>query len=51
MYETGSGVRKDKGKAKKYFGKACDGGEERGCSHYAQLHKESDLEALLSAYE
>lgn len=36
----GKGVRQDKVAAKKYFGKACDLGEESGCNNYRILNEQ-----------
>lgn len=40
LYYQGKGVRQDKVVAKKYFGKACDLGEEKGCNNYRILNEQ-----------
>lgn len=40
LYYQGKGVRQDKVAAKKYFGKACDLGEESGCNNYRILNEQ-----------
>ena len=39
LYAKGRGVRQDKVKAKKYFGKACVLGNQKGCSNYKILNE------------
>ncbi|MDY4807685.1 MAG: hypothetical protein SO257_07505 [Desulfovibrio sp.] len=39
MYEKGCGVRQDLAKAKEWFGRACDGGNQDGCDAYARLDR------------
>lgn len=40
MYENGEGVRQNKSTAKRYFGQACDNGEQSGCDHYHELDQQ-----------
>ena len=37
MYDNGKGVRQNKSTAKRYFGQACDYGEQSGCANYRIL--------------
>ena len=39
MYDNGYGVKQDKKIAKEYFGKACDGGNQKGCDKYKILNQ------------
>lgn len=39
-YANGEGVKQDKSKAKALFGKACDGGSQKGCGYYKILNEE-----------
>ncbi|MGX3010086.1 Sel1 repeat protein [Helicobacter sp. 23-1044] len=39
MYGNGEGVPKNLSKAKEYFGKACDFGEQVGCDYYKKLNE------------
>ncbi|GAB1466468.1 hypothetical protein MASR2M54_19680 [Aliarcobacter cryaerophilus] len=34
------GVIQDKKRAKEYFGKACDGGDQKGCDNYKILNQQ-----------
>ena len=38
MYYFGQGVKQDYKKAKEYFGKACDGGNQIACINYKKLN-------------
>ena len=40
MYYKGEGVRQDKKIAKEWFGKACDGGDQKGCDNYKILNQQ-----------
>ena len=40
MYAKGEGVRQDYKKAKEWFGKACDGGYQKGCDNYKILNQQ-----------
>ena len=40
MYANGQGVIQDKKRAKEYFGKACDGGDQKGCDNYKILNQQ-----------
>lgn len=40
MYYNGEGVRQNKSTAKRYFGQACDNGEQRGCDNYRILNQQ-----------
>ena len=39
MYNLGEGVRQNYIVAKEYFGKACDGGLQKGCDGYRLLNE------------
>ncbi len=39
MYAQGKGVRRDKRTAKRWFGKACDNGNQEGCNRYRWLNE------------
>lgn len=39
MYYIGEGVRQNYQKAKEWFGKACDNGEQGGCKFYKILNQ------------
>ena len=39
LYAKGQGVRQSYAKAKEYYGKACDDGNDDGCQNYAVLNK------------
>lgn len=39
-YLDGHGVRQNKSEAKKWFGKNCDGGDQRGCEQYRKLNEQ-----------
>ena len=39
MYGNGYGVKQDYLKAKEWFGKACDGGYQKGCDNYKKLNQ------------
>ena len=39
IYSDGLGIRQDKKTAKKWYGKACDKGNQRGCDNYRTLNK------------
>ncbi|MFW8566860.1 tetratricopeptide repeat protein [Orrella sp. 11846] len=38
LYRNGYGVRQDYVKAREWFGKACDNGDQRGCDEYRVLN-------------
>ena len=40
MYDKGLGVRQNESTAKRYFGQACDNGEQRGCDNYRMLNQQ-----------
>ena len=40
MYANGQGVIQDKKRAKEYFRKACDGGDQKGCDNYKILNQQ-----------
>lgn len=40
MYYNGHGVRQNKSTAKRYFGQACDHGDQLGCDHYRRLNQQ-----------
>jgi TPR repeat protein len=39
MYNNGDGIRQNKKIAKELFGKACDGGLNKGCKNYKILNE------------
>ena len=39
VYSNGIGVRQNKNKAKEYFGKSCDSGNQKGCDNYRTLNE------------
>ena len=40
MYDNGFGVKQDKKVAKKWYGEACDGGDQGGCDNYKKLNQQ-----------
>ena len=40
LYEAGIGVRQNKSKAKEFFGKLCDLGDQQGCDNYRKLNEQ-----------
>ncbi|OAV08429.1 TETRATRICOPEPTIDE REPEAT FAMILY protein [Moraxella catarrhalis] len=40
LYAEGLGVRQDKSNAKRYFGQACDHGNQSGCDNYRRLDQQ-----------
>lgn len=38
LYEKGEGVSQSLVKAKEWFGKACDNGEQDGCLYYGRIN-------------
>ena len=40
MYEYGFGVKQNKQVAKKWYGEACDGGDQGGCDNYKKLNQQ-----------
>ena len=39
MYHNGQGVRRNFHLSKEWFGKACDGGDQKGCDPYRYLNQ------------
>lgn len=37
MYDNSKGVRQNTAAAKKWFGKACDNGDQEGCDNYPSI--------------
>lgn len=40
MYYEGTGIRQNKLKAKEWFGRSCDNGEQEGCDNYRKLNEQ-----------